>query len=348
MISLSREHRFLEGSKMTSKVVQSAQIFRKEVEKLLFDTKAIFISRIGGSDTNAVVDYIRARELGQEEIKKHIDEFLPHVERFNGFYDSSHDPERKFAQYIDYIVTLESLYRRAKVLTCCNSQILSLFFSDSIHEHQIQKDFRNKETTASFLNEIFEYDHFFRAYPYNFVESVVKHPFTLFWIFSKALSEKRVLAITPFSQSIKLNFKNRHRFFKYDYTYPDFEIETLNTPITYSGIGHGAYPDSNWSATVSRLKSELSSKSFDLALLSCGSYAMPLGAYIEQELGRQAVYVGGVLQLYFGIIGRRYRNIFFEDQINMDAFIEPVERKYFENLIPKDDNFAREAFGAYF
>lgn len=42
-------------------------------------------------------------------------------------------------------------------------------------------------------------------------------------------------------------------------------------------------------------------------------------------MGRKAIYVGGLLQLYFGIMGRRYADEFFTDQINAEYFITAEE-----------------------
>ena len=42
-----------------------------------------------------------------------------------------------------------------------------------------------------------------------------------------------------------------------------------------------------------------------MALLSCGGYANPIGSYIYEK-GKSAIYVGGVLQMYFGILGSRW------------------------------------------
>ena len=41
--------------------------------------------------------------------------------------------------------------------------------------------------------------------------------------------------------------------------------------------------------------------------LSCGSYGLPLGHYITHHLGATAIYVGGALQLFFGLRGLRWR-----------------------------------------
>ena len=44
---------------------------------------------------------------------------------------------------------------------------------------------------------------------------------------------------------------------------------------------------------------------FDVALVSCGGYANPICSFIYEN-GKSAIYVGGVLQMYFGILGARW------------------------------------------
>ena len=47
---------------------------------------------------------------------------------------------------------------------------------------------------------------------------------------------------------------------------------------------------------------------FDIALVSCGGFGMILCDYIFTELKKSAMYIGGPLQLYFGIIGNRWKH----------------------------------------
>ena len=96
------------------------------------------------------------------------------------------------------------------------------------------------------------------------------------------------------------------------------------------------------------MKEDIRKLDFDVAFLSCGSYALPLGNFIKEDLHRQAIYVGGVLQLLFGVMGRRYENEHFLRQINRVKFIMPVEGAQFLKHVSIAPETAREAFGAYF
>ena len=46
----------------------------------------------------------------------------------------------------------------------------------------------------------------------------------------------------------------------------------------------------------------------NIALLGCGGYGLPLCNFIKMELGKSAIYIGGGLQLLFGVKGKRWEN----------------------------------------
>lgn len=62
-----------------------------------------------------------------------------------------------------------------------------------------------------------------------------------------------------------------------------------------------------WTRSLEELEKRVAAYQFDVALLSCGSYGLPLGHYITHHLGATAIYVGGALQLFFGLRGLRWR-----------------------------------------
>lgn len=47
---------------------------------------------------------------------------------------------------------------------------------------------------------------------------------------------------------------------------------------------------------------------FNIALVSCGGFGMLVSDFIFTKLNKSAIYVGGGLQLYFGIIGNRWKS----------------------------------------
>jgi hypothetical protein len=49
----------------------------------------------------------------------------------------------------------------------------------------------------------------------------------------------------------------------------------------------------------------LKKKDFDIALIGCGAYGLPLAAHVK-KMGKQAIHMGSGVQLLFGIKGKRW------------------------------------------
>ena len=56
------------------------------------------------------------------------------------------------------------------------------------------------------------------------------------------------------------------------------------------------------------MKKDISKLEFDIALVSCGGYGLLLCDFIKRELEKGAIYIGGGLQLQFGVMGNRWEN----------------------------------------
>ena len=125
----------------------------------------------------------------------------------------------------------------------------------------------------------------------------------LFYIkmLEKFTENKKVLIIFPYEESFNNNIK------KLNLIYPGNKINIDNilmvkTPQTYCE----PYPHDNWLETYNELTKVIGGKNFDIALLSCGCYGHPLAEYVYSILNKSAFYIGGRLQLCFGIMGSRW------------------------------------------
>jgi len=86
------------------------------------------------------------------------------------------------------------------------------------------------------------------------------------------------------------------------------------------------------------MKREVEALDFDIALIASGPFGLPLGAMIKKS-GRQAIHIGGALQLFFGIIGKRWES---PDMPHSKFFNEHWKRPYREEIPtdPKVLNFS--------
>ena len=107
------------------------------------------------------------------------------------------------------------------------------------------------------------------------------------WSFS--LQGLTVLVVHPFSESIQHNYLlHRNKLFKNPNILPDFSLRVIKAP-----------------QTLEALKIQVQQESFDVALVGCGAYGLPLGAAIK-AMGKMCVHLGGATQLLFGIRGGRW------------------------------------------
>ena len=139
---------------------------------------------------------------------------------------------------------------------------------------------------------------------------------------SKYLEGKRVVVVHPFAESIVSQYeKHREGLFLDKNVLPEFQLLVVKTPQTYHGDADGFQ---SWFEVLNYLISEIEKKEFDVAVLGCGAYGLPLGAHIKRA-GKVAIHLGGATQLLFGISGKRWRDQARFRAIMTDAWRPPLE-----------------------
>lgn len=120
-----------------------------------------------------------------------------------------------------------------------------------------------------------------------------------------ALQGKRVLVVHPFKETIEQQYQRREKLFARPDILPQFDLTVVRAVQTAAYQKDGRFSD--WFEALDYLYQEAMSKEFDVALIGCGAYGLPLGAMLKRS-GKTAVHFGGALQLLFGIIGRRWEH----------------------------------------
>jgi hypothetical protein len=139
------------------------------------------------------------------------------------------------------------------------------------------------------------------------------------------LKNKKLLIISPFSEHMK-NQWNSENVFKCHNS--SLTINDTNIIISFIKMPYSlAYnkPHNNWIETYDSVVKQINNIDFDIALVSAGGYGMLFCDYIYTELNKSAIYIGGPLQCYFGIRGKRYDefNIYNEYWINIEEKDKP-------------------------
>lgn len=283
------------------------------------------LSRIGGSDTILLEYYCKCKNRynnDMNEVKRHflsnnheIRNMVEIVKKYNGYYGETVDELLKYCEMI-----CESLRRV--------DESIYLYPMDVIGDEGIP--YHNKSLYDSKFSNIFKQ---INRKPSDFTISygIVESIDIFLPILNEIIKNKRVLVVSPFTESIKRQvgkeyFTEQRRLEGYK------ELMYYTTPITYetkydnrtndrmndrmknrtnneTNNETNKYPDESWVKTSERMMreiEELNEKTpYDIVLLACGSYANPLIGQVK-KMKRQAIYMGGMLQIYFGLIGNRW------------------------------------------
>lgn len=300
---------------------QSEKII-KQFSYIIQQDKPLFFGRIGGSDYEIVKKWFNNKKQTLLNSNGHIEK----IKNFNGYFDF----ENKIENFIKFLNDMLKYYENMDHFTFGGSKLMNQFKKNDFNK----MDF-------DFINHL----QHGKTFTFNFIEQSI--PFlNSFKIWGEG---KKILIISPFSKSINYQVKRKEKLYK-EYIFPDFELLTLNSPITYNTNEDTKetlqVTTNNWLEEVEKLKNEINKLKFDIALLSCGSYAMSLGSHIK-NIGKQSIYVGGALNPIFSIYGERYNLKCNENQRDLKYQINAFENEVIKK-IKGGRNFGTESLGAYF
>lgn len=128
-----------------------------------------------------------------------------------------------------------------------------------------------------------------------------------FWVekpWTKALTGKKVLVIHPFAETISSQYDRRRYIFSDSNILPAFELKTLKAVQTIAD-NNSQFKD--WFDALKWMEEEMTNIDFDICILGCGAYGLPLAA-TAKKIGKKSFHIGGGLQLLFGIKGKRWDN----------------------------------------
>lgn len=139
---------------------------------------------------------------------------------------------------------------------------------------------------------------------------------------SMHLEGKKVLIIHPFEATIKKQYLNRQNIYLNQKVLPEFELRTIKAVQTIAGEKSRF---NNWFEALDYMKREIDKTDFDIAIIGCGAYGFPLASYVK-NIGKQAIHLGGVTQLLFGIKGKRWEDWDHYTSLRGDAWTTTEER----------------------
>ncbi len=118
-----------------------------------------------------------------------------------------------------------------------------------------------------------------------------------------ALQGKRILIIHPFIDTMKRQVAQFPKLFPGRQWFKDCTFQFVAPPFTLAGNHQGK----DWQEHLQHFLATLDqSADYDIALVAAGGYGMMISDYLYSKLNKSVIYIGGALQLFFGIIGKRW------------------------------------------
>ena len=148
---------------------------------------------------------------------------------------------------------------------------------------------------------------------------------------------KKILIISPFVVSFQKQISNNFKMFKNNNNNNNDIFLDNQEFVFYKSFNTlaGNHIHNNWIETFNIMCHDVEKLDFDIALVSCGGYGLPLCNFIKTNMKKSVIYVGGGLQLLFGVIGNRWLSnptILKIINENKTKFIKPSDNEIVKNI----------------
>lgn len=251
------------------------------IKNKLDNNKPFIIPRISGVENNYAFFGKMAQENGgnlQPNMQNYISQTINIMKRNAGIRISNNESLMKYS----------SLYLKAFE----NCEMFGGWESWGHYINHIQQ-------SHDFMFQIYSKKHAFWAYTLDIFHYIYNRPFT------QAMAGKRLLIVSCFEESIRTKLSIREKIYDGVDLFPNCEFVFIRPPIT-----NGDNPSNEFDEELEKFykKLDMLRNEYDVALLSCGGYANIIANYIFENHHKSSIYIGGVLQMYFGIYGGRWLN----------------------------------------
>lgn len=209
---------------------------------------------------------------------------------------------------------MDSIFRLRKGIPLAEKNFDELFLNCGIYPRADMDQighFCNETITSIFLADAWAYCTYFVPYQDWFIlngsrtqcvfDFLSLEPFYFEEPWTLELSGKKVLIVHPYVKTMQKQESKLSSIWNGKRLFDDVQFKYLESVQSIAGN----FPHDSWRESYEHMKMKIDNMDFDIALLGCGGYGMPLSGYIK-SIGKSAIYIGGGLQVIFGIKGKRW------------------------------------------
>lgn len=275
---------------------------------LIEKSTPFWVGRFGRTELLFIYHYLRNKYYSDN---KDFNSYFNNLCNYSGFFPND--------------LALGEMYAEMILRQCSEMDvhgIWPLYMEDYLVSHYEKKSIITKYTSLE---------------PYVIEADNLKH--IMPW--SHSLKGKTVLIIHPFDETIRKQYSEKRqdifakRYPTSDYILPEFKLKTLKAVQTIAGNRDERF--NTWFDALNWMIEQCRNIEFDIAIIGCGAYGLPL-AYEIKKMGKGAIQMCGATQLLFGIIGNRWKdNEFFSKNLFNDSWVTPNEKERIVNQNKVED-----------
>lgn len=263
-------------------------IISSHIREKLLSPEPCMLSRFGAVEIGCVVNYLGIYHQKRKIIKYIKGEAFPWWWEEETMY-----PMRNNAGF--FSATPELLKRFSEMM------IEDMPLIDILASWRFEEEYFSKELQNAYKIDFEPYNPFWSDVPW-----------------TAALENKKVLVVHPFAETIQKQYLRKELIHKDPRVLPTFDLQTIKAIQTIGNQGDGRFE--TWFDALEFMKNEIDKMDYDVCLLGCGAYGMPLAAHVKRS-GKKAVHLGGSLQLLFGIRGARWENSNYNATYNYESLM---------------------------
>ncbi|EPG4046950.1 hypothetical protein MMK35_003114 [Klebsiella pneumoniae] len=291
-----------EGTKLYDGYVQlNSQEANDYISKIIASQKPVMVAKFGTIELNALVSHLCNKQESYS-LKDYVDYF------------------RGEKPTLWWKIKIDSLCSNAGFFPN-DSSLLENFYQVY---HQAIKNidvlgsyiYNEKYFAQDLVNSVkVDLDGYYAPFLYN-------RPWT------KKLEGRKVLVIHPFIDEIKRQYANREKIWSDTDVLPNFELLTYK-PIVSMLDKKTEFK--NWFEALEKMQSDIKKIDFDVAIIGCGAYGLPLASFVK-NLGKQSIHLAGWTQVLFGIKGKRWDDLPQISKFYNDHWIRPGQNTKVEGF----------------
>lgn len=264
------------------------------IEERMFSNEPYFIARMSGIESGEIGKYHKTKDFSRVLLKD--------IQQHSGINITN---EQSFIDYVNYTVkAIESCDRLAIWDGGCYQQCQDMY-------DYLKQNMSNLYTIPAHVLE-----------PYYFMEDEM-------YRFPDIFRDKKILIVTSHADSVRYQVENHLPLIFEPYSiFPQKENIQVYKTVQQNGE---SCDGEEWSVHLYHMCKEIESYNFDVAFIGCGGFSNLLGYHIRSQMNKSAIYVGGPLQIYFGIIGRRWlynHTIMEKARTHGNDWIQPLTSDY--------------------